>query len=121
MEASLPGVPAADTSSTEVGDKGKAWQVVASTDRHLKLPAHVIIGDGCFRCFNHSRTIALVSDAPSLKVRLNDICSVFIAILSRRVLHCRRLFLKCLLQILPARRSATKARRGRSWHSPIDT
>ena len=30
--------------------KGKAWPVVASTDRHLKLTAHVIIADGCFCC-----------------------------------------------------------------------
>ena len=48
LQASLPEVPAADTSSTEVGDNGKAWQVVAFTDRHLKLPAHVIIGAGSF-------------------------------------------------------------------------
>ena len=69
LEASLPAVPAADTSSAEIGDTGKVWQVVASTDRHRKLLAHVVIGDGCFRCFNRSCIVALVSDVPPLRVR----------------------------------------------------
>ena len=37
--------------------------------RRRKLPAHVGIGDGCFRCCTRSCVVALVSAAPPLKVR----------------------------------------------------